>query len=633
LTNDCLSQIWFFTPNTAAREVEVNDGFDMYADLLGIAPGSRPPDYYTLLGVEPSETDAARIHAAAKRRITRLSSLLSGNRGKYAQQLMGEVATARAVLTTPEVKARYDEKLRSQGVAVPVVPQVQAPDDGWSAPPADADPRPLAQTVTMPFGLRPAPLEVGPAPIEPERPASPFQLPAAALVSRWAKTVESPPPTPDLPAALPTMAKARLVAGPGSAFQADSPGTTPPASLTASPPLPPPVIGPIDRGAVDVGATIAGNWLDPSPRPIPTFADILPTSPSVSLTDAPLSSALSTIGPSTFDDRSRARASLARRQKSSQAVVIAAVAFVVVGVAIGMAAVLVFESSQAPVAQHNQPRAEKVAGEAADKPAASESRANTTPSQQHLPGRDARGKQTAAADSAGMPDHGDTRLRDNSPAADPRPDPPAIKTPAPANKLADWPATNVAKPVSKPDATEPAADPAQTAAVAKSLRTAREALAARDMEKAVEQLDLADLEATTTSQRARLAGAKTLRHYVDRFWNAVRQSMASIKNQTELTVDGKTAIVVEFHPKSEKLTVHIEGRSDSWTAQEMPTSLAVALAEHWLDKTDTNSPAFVGAFLAISPREEEAKRGRRMLEEAKAAGSEDAAAVLDELNH
>ena len=61
----------------------LSDDFDMYCELLGLPPGERPPDYYTLLGVTPDEQDAARVHAAAKRRITRLSSLLHGDRAKF----------------------------------------------------------------------------------------------------------------------------------------------------------------------------------------------------------------------------------------------------------------------------------------------------------------------------------------------------------------------------------------------------------------------------------------------------------------------------------------------------------------------------------------------------------------------
>ena len=117
-TADGRSNIGLSFLKRTACEVGVGDGFDMYAELLGIEPGLRPPDYYTLIGVPSTESDAARIHAAAKRRITRLSAMLGGERAKFAQKLMGEVATARAVLTTPEVKARYDEKIRAAAIAV-----------------------------------------------------------------------------------------------------------------------------------------------------------------------------------------------------------------------------------------------------------------------------------------------------------------------------------------------------------------------------------------------------------------------------------------------------------------------------------------------------------------------------------
>jgi len=316
---------------------------------------------------------------------------------------------------------------------------------------------------------------------------------------------------------------------------------------------------------------------------------------------------------------------------------------VVVGVGIGVVAVLVLQSQQTTVVQRDQAHSETPARELKDKPTPPQattgrradfeagSRAKTLPSERNPRNRAARGKQAAADVSPEMSDRDNARSPAESKPADPRPGNPRLAAPAQPVKPAGLPATEAAKPAPPAQSAESAADSARTEAVRKSLQAAREALAARELDKADEQLDLADLDASTSRLRAKVAGVRTLRHFVDRFWNAVRESMASIKSGAELTVDGETVIVVEFIPDSEKLFVRMNGQTCDYTARKLPASLAVALAEHWLDPGDRNSPAFIGAFLALSGRKDEAERGRRMLAEAKAAGSDVAATVLDEL--
>ncbi len=46
----------------------MDESCDIYAELLGLPSGRRPPDYYALLGLPPAENDVARIHRAARRR-------------------------------------------------------------------------------------------------------------------------------------------------------------------------------------------------------------------------------------------------------------------------------------------------------------------------------------------------------------------------------------------------------------------------------------------------------------------------------------------------------------------------------------------------------------------------------------
>ena len=149
---------------------------------------------------------------------------------------------------------------------------------------------------------------------------------------------------------------------------------------------------------------------------------------------------------------------------------------------------------------------------------------------------------------------------------------------------------------------------AQAKLVDTTLVAAREALTARDLDQADEQLDLALLDASTDSLRARVEGVKTLRHFVGGFWNAIHEHLQKIAEGTELDVEGEIMIVVEVNRQDDILSVRRRGASVDYTKQQMPTNLAVVLAEQWLAKDDENSPVFVGTFLATSAKPEDVKR-------------------------
>ena len=182
------------TGERARDEVVLDQSGDIYAKLLGLPTGRRPPDYYALLGLKPNESDEARIHRAARRQIARLSNLLASDQAEAAQQLMAEIATARAVLTTPARRERYDAKLRAEPdfVARPVTAAASNADG--LLPPSAAN----GVATQAPQNLPPAPPTQEPASSADAAPATP----------RWANPVEAPPRPPDSPVAAPTTAKA-----------------------------------------------------------------------------------------------------------------------------------------------------------------------------------------------------------------------------------------------------------------------------------------------------------------------------------------------------------------------------------------------------------------------------------------
>lgn len=105
---------------------------DFYTKWLDVLPGPRPPDYYTLLGVEAFCGDLDAIEAATRRQLTRLDDFaLHPNRETRdaVQNMMNEVARARVDLVNPGRRLDYDRRLAAQlGVSPPhdTAPAVEA---------------------------------------------------------------------------------------------------------------------------------------------------------------------------------------------------------------------------------------------------------------------------------------------------------------------------------------------------------------------------------------------------------------------------------------------------------------------------------------------------------------------------
>ena len=561
----------------------MNDGFDKYADLLAIAPGARPPDYYTLLGVARSETDTARIHAAAKKRIAKLSSLLAGNRAKYATELMAEVATARAALTTPAVRARYDIKLREQQADnASAVPPTQPVDTSPPLPPAAVDAGALQQTVTMTID-----------------PVAGSELPPPASLpppSRWARTVQVPPALPDLPAAAPTLIKARLVAGPGTAFEAPTPtvnlqGAGPPEEC---PPLP-------QAAMTDAPA----HWSEAS-----WSASAEPGAPFMA------------------GHRATTRAA---RPKRSQASLIVALGFALFAVGVVGGGAIVWQLNHTSLAERDGGEAAKAAFDSRPRQesvADVRTKAGAPDGAPPAP-RGSQARSVSGGADRSLRSDSSVVLRPGVPGqAGKEPSASGAENPMPTVKPSAAGASEMEKPALVKAAEHANVDPVRGEAVRNSLAAARKALAARDLDKAEEQIDLARLDASAESLRTKVEGVNTLRHFVGGFLNAVRQSMESLQSTSELEVDGDLVSVVEIDLKQEQIVVRMKGQNQHYDANRLPTNLAVALADRWLDKGDRNRTVFIGAYLITSAENEDIERGKQMLAKAKSEGVEAADAVL-----
>ncbi len=125
--------------------------FDPYHRWLGIPPHLQPPDYYRLLGLEQYEPDADVIEEAADRQMAHVRSKATGQRVEIAQNLLNELAVARACLLNAVKKRAYDEQLRAKDAEHPSPgrlretplrppPPVGAPQIERSQPVAEAPP-------------------------------------------------------------------------------------------------------------------------------------------------------------------------------------------------------------------------------------------------------------------------------------------------------------------------------------------------------------------------------------------------------------------------------------------------------------------------------------------------------------
>jgi hypothetical protein len=92
--------------------------FDPYHQWLGISPRHRPPTHYRLLGIEAFEPNPDVISSAADQRMAHVRTFQNGPRSFLSQEILNQLAAARACLLDPDRKAAYDDELRERIAAV-----------------------------------------------------------------------------------------------------------------------------------------------------------------------------------------------------------------------------------------------------------------------------------------------------------------------------------------------------------------------------------------------------------------------------------------------------------------------------------------------------------------------------------
>jgi len=84
---------------------------DVYRDWLGIQEAARPLNYYQLLRLKRFEDNPAKIRENYRKLCAHVRKLSSGEHGKRAEALVGELAKAVMCLTDSRRKREYDQAL------------------------------------------------------------------------------------------------------------------------------------------------------------------------------------------------------------------------------------------------------------------------------------------------------------------------------------------------------------------------------------------------------------------------------------------------------------------------------------------------------------------------------------------
>lgn len=177
----------------------------------------------------------------------------------------------------------------------------------------------------------------------------------------------------------------------------------------------------------------------------------------------------------------------------------------------------------------------------------------------------------------------------------------------------------------------PTVDPAQIARLNHLLVDARRKLAERNQVEAERLVAEAKSLASTPEQTDRVDRMATLVKYVGEFWGAVRDALAALKVADEIDVGTTKVVVVESDKQS--LTIHLGSGNRHFTLRELPSGLAIALANRWLDPNKPANKVFIGSFCAVDPKLPDGPEiARRLWTEAAAAGISDGQYLLLLLN-
>jgi hypothetical protein len=595
-------------------QTTVSEAFNPYQQWLGLRT-SRPKHDYELLGLKPFEADPATIASAADRAIARVRGQQPGEHAQLWSKLLDELNNAKRRLTDPSIKARYDAQLRNmmQEKAAAPASGSRAASSGHASKGAAANG--AGDDFRYPPGAGgPMPQKKASTPAKTERPAAPQTLPA-----------------------MPT-----------------------PAALT--PPMPTPVVEPMQPVAAPWGAT-------PAPQPVPGYAPqpaaAMPMQPAQPIPGMPMQPVQQPM-PGYPQAQPAAGWYGAPNAAPMQGMPVAAPMATMPNPMAAMPNPMAPIDPMSPYGQQAPMMGMPIAGQGAMAPGISPqaapiqtSRASTrtakkkssnvmvyvslagcvaviagaiylwknfdqleekfasVPAEQHTTPAPKPAEQPAPAPApAPAPMNTFTfpapANMSPTPTQEPQPMAPAMEmatpipaaTPVPATPPTPAPAptptpTPTPTPVPAQAPDQPLPTKQEVADLAKALSTARLAIVEGNIEEAKQTLAAVEPLNKLPEHDAMYARLVQLADYNDQFWNAVKQGMKGLESGSELEIGSTVITVVEVLP-DDKIVLRIAGRNQTFPLKELKAGIAMAIAEKWFRADDPNALVMKGAYAAVN---------------------------------
>ncbi|WP_425618220.1 hypothetical protein NA78x_001921 [Anatilimnocola sp. NA78] len=162
-----------------------------------------------------------------------------------------------------------------------------------------------------------------------------------------------------------------------------------------------------------------------------------------------------------------------------------------------------------------------------------------------------------------------------------------------------------------------------------ALKEVRAAMAARDLAAIKTKVEAAAKLKGEPAYDTELHRVGQLGEYVTQFWKAVDRAGKTMQATTirEITINDKICAFVEYENQS--LTIRVEGQNRTYTLQNMPPAVALAVAKMELDPKAAGNKVYFGAFLAMDGKGDR-KIAKQYWDEA-TAGNVDIKHLLPEL--
>jgi hypothetical protein len=196
------------------------------------------------------------------------------------------------------------------------------------------------------------------------------------------------------------------------------------------------------------------------------------------------------------------------------------------------------------------------------------------------------------------------------------------------------PAKSARKPDTKPDEdTTPQPKPAEVRNLAKALQSARQALSDYRFDQAKSELEKVKGAPMLPQHQAKYQRLDLLTQYAEKFQVALTDAVKGLTPGTNIRLASGTEVGVVQATK-DSLTVRVAGQNKTYRLSELSPTLALAIADQFIDQKGNGAPAFKAAFVVThrNASEELLAKARDWLQKAKKDGAEigDLEQVIDD---